>query len=75
MAMAWSLLQTRELAPRPFLLIGTRWRRLLEAYHDPLYIREEDLGLLQVVESVGEAVLRLQAMMAEGTPVGSGPRG
>jgi hypothetical protein len=53
----------------------TRWRRLLEAYHDPLYIREEDLGLLQVVESVEEAVLRLQAMMAEGTPVGSGPRG
>jgi uncharacterized protein (TIGR00730 family) len=75
MAMAWSLLQTRELAPRPFLLIGTRWRRLLEAYHDPLYIREEDLGLLQVVESVEEAVLRLQAMMAEGTPAGSGPRG
>jgi len=75
MAMAWSLLQTRELAPRPFLLIGARWHRLLEAYHDPLYIREEDLGLLRVVESAEEAVLRLQAMMAEGAPVGSGPRG
>lgn len=63
MALAWSLLQTGELPPRPFLLLGSRWRRLLEAYFDPFYIREEDVSLLQVVETPEEAVEALRAQI------------
>ncbi len=62
-ALAWSLLQTGELPPRPFLLLGSRWRRLLEAYLDPFYIREEDVSLLQVVETPEEAVEALRAQI------------
>ncbi|WP_376793403.1 LOG family protein [Thermoflexus sp.] len=61
MALAWSLLQTGELPLRPLLLLGSRWRRLLDVYLDPLYIREEDVGLLRVVGTPEEAVEALQA--------------
>ncbi len=63
MALAWSLLQTGELPPRPFLLLGSRWRRLLEAYFDPFYIREEDVRLLRMVETPEEAVEALRAQI------------
>ena len=75
MALAWSLLQTGEIPPRPFLLLGSRWRRLLEAYLDPFYIREEDAAILQLVETPEEAVAALQARLERPLEMISRPRG
>ncbi len=75
MALAWSLLQTGEIPPRPFLLLGSRWRRLLEVYLDPFYIREEDAALLQLVETPEEAVAALQAQLERPMERISRPRG
>jgi len=75
MALAWSLLQTGEIPRRPFLLLGSRWRRLLEAYLDPLYIREADAAILQLVETPEEAVAALQAQPERPVEAGSRPWG
>ncbi|MDW8065297.1 MAG: LOG family protein [Anaerolineae bacterium] len=69
MALAWSFLQTGEIPTRPLLLLGSRWRRLLEAYIDPFYIREEDAALLRLVETPEEAVAALQAGLER--PIGT----
>lgn len=73
-ALAWSLLQTGALAARPLILIGERWRRWLEVYGDPRYVRAEDAALLSLVETPEEAV----ALLTRPAPVlarPSGPRG
>lgn len=75
MALAWSFLQTGEIPPRPFLLLGSRWRRLLEAYLDPFYIRKEDMAILQLVETPEEAVATLQAQLERPIETSSHPWG
>ncbi len=75
MALAWSLLQTGEISPRPLLLLGSRWRRLLEAYLDPVYIRGEDAAILQLVETPEEAVATVQAQLERPMEISSRPRG
>lgn len=75
MALAWSLLQTGEIPPRPFLLLGSRWRRLLDVYLDPFYIRQEDAAILRLVETPEEAVATLQAQLERPIGISSRPRG
>lgn len=75
MALAWSLLQTGELSPRPFLLVGERWRRMLEVYFDPFYIREEDAAILRLVETPEEAVAVLQAELGRSVERTPRPQG
>jgi len=62
--LAWSLLQTGQLAPRPFVFVGQDWQRLFDAFRDTTFITERDLGLATVVDRVEEAVAFLRAELA-----------
>jgi uncharacterized protein (TIGR00730 family) len=59
-ALAWNLLQTRDLSPRPLILIGPHWRALVELFPEHLLIHEGDLRLLTVVDTP-EAALDILA--------------
>lgn len=51
-SLTWSLLQTEQLAPRPFILVGDRWRGLVNAIAEHTEIGSSILGLAQVVITV-----------------------
>ena len=58
-SLAWSLIQTRELAPRPFVLIG--WEQALENFRgDGRYIPEKFMRLYRVAESAAEAAAMVE---------------
>lgn len=57
----WSLLQTHEIEPVPFVLMGEDWRRLIQSiYGRGQYIREADMSLLQVARTPEQAVTLLR---------------
>jgi hypothetical protein len=56
MALAWSLLQVGEVEPRPLALLGRIWRETMEAFFNPAYIKEKDMGLLFLAETPEAAV-------------------
>jgi uncharacterized protein (TIGR00730 family) len=58
--LVWSLLQTGQIPPRPFLFVGAHWRRLFAAFRAETFMREEDLALATVVDGVDEAVAHLR---------------
>jgi uncharacterized protein (TIGR00725 family) len=55
-AFAWNLLQTRDLSPRPLILLGADWRALVDGFARHLIINEQDLALLTLVDTP-EAVI------------------
>ena len=56
-ALTWSLLQTREVEPMPFILLGQHWADLLHSYYGSgEYIREADMSLWQVARTPEQAV-------------------
>lgn len=58
-SLAWTLLQTGALSPRPFICVGPAWREILQAYRTHLPLREKDLALISCVDTVDEAVALL----------------
>jgi uncharacterized protein (TIGR00730 family) len=54
--LTWSLLQTGQISPRPFIFVGESWRHLFEAFRAETYVREHDFALAALVDSVDEAV-------------------
>ena len=56
LSLAWTLLQTGAMAPRPFVCVGPAWRAVLDACHANLPIRPKDLALVTLVDTVDEAV-------------------
>ncbi len=62
--LTWSLLQTGQISPRPFIFVGKSWRKLLEAFRAETYMREHDFALATLVDSVDEAVALLQESLA-----------
>lgn len=61
LALVWSLVQVGEIAPKPLVLVGPAWRDWLTAFYgDGVYIRQEDLDLLQLVAGPGDVVPALQ---------------
>ena len=50
-ALAWNLLQVRDLGPCPLILLGADWRALLDSFACHLLVNERDLALLTVVDS------------------------
>jgi hypothetical protein len=58
--LVWSLLQTGQISRRPFLFVGTHWQRLFGVFRAETFIREDDLALATVVNSVDEAVAHLR---------------
>ena len=61
LTLAWSLIYTGALPPRPLVLLGESYRRLLEALAETTYLRPEERSLVQVVNTVAEAVAALRA--------------
>jgi hypothetical protein len=62
--LTWSLLQTGQIEPRPFVFVGEDWRRLFEALSATTFVTEADLALARVVGSVEEAMAFLGAELA-----------
>jgi uncharacterized protein (TIGR00730 family) len=60
-ALAWNLRQMDLMAPKPIVLVGERWRAMVEAFRATLIIDDEDLALLVVVDSVEEVLPALEA--------------
>ncbi len=56
----WNLMQTRQLAPRPFVLVGGHWPGTLESLRQSTEIRDKDIELLQFVATPEEAVKVLE---------------
>jgi uncharacterized protein (TIGR00730 family) len=62
--LTWSLLQTGQIPPRPFVFVGQSWRHLFEAFHAETFMRGRDFALATVVDSVDEAVALLLESLA-----------
>lgn len=57
--LAWSLLQTGQIAPRPLIFVGESWRRLLAAFEAETLMTRKDLMLATVVDNEAEALALL----------------
>lgn len=62
--LAWSLLQTGQISPRPFLFVGENWQHLFDAFRAETFMRERDFALATLVADVDEAVARLVESLA-----------
>lgn len=56
MSLAWSFLQTGEMAPRPLVLLGAQWRTTLDAFFDRDYVRDVHWALLTFADDAETAV-------------------
>jgi len=54
--LVWSLLQTGQLSPRPFILLGENWRGVVNAFAQHTDMGPSILGLAQMAETVEEAM-------------------
>ncbi len=60
-ALTWSLLQTGEVAPMPFVLLGEMWESLLrDFYGRGMYIREPHMHLYQTARTPLQALTLLR---------------
>jgi uncharacterized protein (TIGR00730 family) len=64
--LTWSLLQTGQIPPRPFVFVGAAWQGLLAAFRAGTLMTEADFALASVVDDVDDAVALLQEWM---TPI------
>lgn len=55
-ALAWSMLQTGEIAPRPLILLGPLWRDTIQTYAQAETIRPRDMDLIYLATSDVTAV-------------------
>jgi uncharacterized protein (TIGR00730 family) len=62
--LVWSLLQTGQISPRPFVFVGDGWRRLFGAFRAETLMAERDFALATVVDSVDEVLVRLKEIVA-----------
>jgi uncharacterized protein (TIGR00730 family) len=58
--LAWSLLQTGQIPPRPFLFVGESWRRLFDAFRAETLMTRRDFALATMVRSPDEALALLE---------------
>ncbi len=59
-SLVWSLMQVGELPARPFILVGSMWRRVIEAFAADAPISPVDLRWLTLVDRPEEVVPTLQ---------------
>jgi uncharacterized protein (TIGR00730 family) len=62
--LVWSLLQTGQVSPRPFVFVGEDWHRLFDAFRAETFMRERDFSLATVVRDADEALAVLQDALA-----------
>ncbi|CUS02017.2 conserved protein of unknown function [Candidatus Promineifilum breve] len=55
-ALAWSLMQTGEIAERSLVLLGPTWRETIRVYAQAEYIRPRDMDLIYLATSAETAV-------------------
>src|SRR5881275_2347360 len=56
LSLVWNKLQTKVIEPRPLVLLGRCWPRVIEAFRENLVVSEEDVSLLDFVNTPEEAV-------------------
>ncbi|MEZ4518313.1 MAG: LOG family protein [Chloroflexota bacterium] len=59
-ALAWSWLQVGEISPRPLVLLGSIWRKVIQTYAAEGYIPMRDMDLIHFAASAETAVAYLQ---------------
>ncbi len=64
-ALAWSLMQTNEMAARPLVLLGQTWRDVIRAYAQAEYIRSRDMDLIYLATSAETAVGYVRQRLVE----------
>ena len=64
-ALVWNLAQLDGRVRRPVILVGAAWREVLRVLSRELYVRSDDLAHMETVDSVDEAVLRLQELLSQ----------
>ncbi len=60
LALAWSLLETHTVPPRPLIALGGRWRRIMATLAGELIAPPEYLALITVVDTPEAAVEALR---------------
>lgn len=58
-SIVWSMMQTRSIPPRPFILLNDPWSGLLRFCAEALIIRTPDMAYLQLAHTPDEAVSML----------------
>src|SRR5919202_3332923 len=56
LSLVWNKLQTRVIEPRPLVLLGDCWPKVIEALRQHLVVSEADVKLLDFVSTPEEAV-------------------
>ena len=62
--LVWSLLQTGQISPRPFIFVGDGWHGLFETFRAETFMRERDFSLATVVRDAHEALAVLKETLA-----------
>jgi len=62
LALAWSLLQVGEIAPRPLILLGSLWRETMATFIRSNYVRAEHADLIRYADHPAEAVALLNSI-------------
>jgi uncharacterized protein (TIGR00730 family) len=62
--LVWSLLQTGQVSPRPFIFVGDGWHSLFDAFRAGTFMRERDFSLATVVRDADEALAVLKDTLA-----------
>lgn len=62
--LTWSLLQTGQISPRPFIFVGESWHRLFDAFRAETTMTGRDLAVATVVETVDDALALLKETVA-----------
>jgi hypothetical protein len=58
--LTWSLLQTKQIPPKPLVFIGEAWARMFDAFRQDCIITPQDYELVTLVRSPAEAVAHLK---------------
>ena len=54
-SLVWNKLQTGVLGPRPLVLLGEGWRRVVDAWKENLVVSDSDIALLDFAETAEQA--------------------
>ncbi|HMJ09187.1 MAG TPA: LOG family protein [Pyrinomonadaceae bacterium] len=54
-SLVWNKLQTRVLEPRPLVLVGDCWKKVVEAWQDNLVVTDADVSLLDFADDAESA--------------------
>jgi uncharacterized protein (TIGR00730 family) len=52
----WNLMQTRALGPRPLIVVGQCWPKIIESLGENLEVRDKDLRLAHLVSTPEQAM-------------------